>query len=174
MPAPAATGDPYLDSDAPLTPCDAVAALIILDDGRYLMQYRDPKPSIFFPDHWGCFGGGIEPGEDDISALHRELGEELGIETDPASYRYFTRLDFDMRFSDCGVLYRTWYEVPIDRGVLGRIRLQEGRQAASFAGRELLGSCKVTPYDTFALWMHVSRNRLTPISRPPHACPPQG
>ncbi len=43
---------------------DAAAAIIFLDDGRYLMQHRDDKPGIFYPDHWGLFGGAIEPGED--------------------------------------------------------------------------------------------------------------
>jgi hypothetical protein len=33
--------------------------------GRYLVQLCDSKPTIFFPDHWGCFGGAGEAGETD-------------------------------------------------------------------------------------------------------------
>ena len=34
---------------------DAVAAIIVDEDGRYLMQLRDDIPRIFYPGHWGCF-----------------------------------------------------------------------------------------------------------------------
>ena len=50
-------------SEGPLRPGDAAVALIVLDDLRYLMQLRDQKPGIFYPGHWGLFGGGIDPGE---------------------------------------------------------------------------------------------------------------
>ncbi len=43
----------YFCNEGALTPGDAVAALIVLDDGRYLMQLRDQKPGIFYPGHWG-------------------------------------------------------------------------------------------------------------------------
>src|SRR5262249_32847766 len=52
-----------------LRPADAAAALIQLPDGRYLLQLRDARPDIFYPDHWGCFGGAIDPGETPESAL---------------------------------------------------------------------------------------------------------
>ena len=35
---------------------DAVAGILVLEDGRYLMQLRDDIPGIFYPDHWGLFG----------------------------------------------------------------------------------------------------------------------
>ena len=38
-------------------PHDAVAALLVHEDGSYIMQLRDSKPEIFYPGHWGCFGG---------------------------------------------------------------------------------------------------------------------
>lgn len=77
---------------------NASAALIVLEDGRYLMQLRDDKPAIFYPDHWGCFGGGVEGDETTEQALMRELDEELGLR--PAGVEYFTRMDFG--FSSIG------------------------------------------------------------------------
>jgi len=71
--------DPFLTGRGPWQPNHAVAALIQIVDGRYVLQLRDPKPEIFYPDHWGCFGGAIEPGERDEEALMRELREELGL-----------------------------------------------------------------------------------------------
>ena len=37
------------------------------------MQLRDQKPNIFYPGHWGLFGGAIEENEDPTVALKREL-----------------------------------------------------------------------------------------------------
>ena len=68
---------------------DAVAGIIVLEDGRYLMQLRDDIPGIFYPDHWGLFGGAIEKDEDFEEALIRELGEELSYEF--MSMSYFTK-----------------------------------------------------------------------------------
>ena len=87
--------DPYLDSQEPLVPGAATAAIILLEDGRYLLQHRDPIAEIFFPDHWGMFGGGTEPGETDEQGLRRELLEEITLDVPESALRYFTRFDFD-------------------------------------------------------------------------------
>ena len=44
------------------------------------MQLRDDIPRIFYPGHWGCFGGAVGPGEDGPTALRRELAEELEMQ----------------------------------------------------------------------------------------------
>src|SRR5262244_3716729 len=49
----------FLTDSHPLRGEDAVAAIITVEDGRYLMQLRDDKPRIFYPGHWGCFGGAV-------------------------------------------------------------------------------------------------------------------
>jgi 8-oxo-dGTP pyrophosphatase MutT (NUDIX family) len=68
-----------------LRPAHAVAALLQLSDGRYVMQLRDSNPNIFYPDHWGCFGGAVDPGEAPAVALARELREELMVTLATAS-----------------------------------------------------------------------------------------
>jgi 8-oxo-dGTP pyrophosphatase MutT (NUDIX family) len=154
--------DPFLDSSARLRPGDAVAAILLLDDGRYLLQHRDPKPEIFFPDHWGCFGGGVDEGEtDDRASLARELVEELDLAVDQAELKPFTRLDFDVSFAGCGRLYRTYFELRVPAARLSTMRLGEGREMRAFTGRDLL-QLRVAPYDTFVLWMHINRGRLAP------------
>src|SRR4051794_17002427 len=151
--------DPYLDSTHGLIPGNAVAAILLLENGRYLLQHRDSKPEIFFPGHWGCFGGAIDPGESDPQTLVRELKEELALDLDVASLRHFTRLEFDMSFAGCGVLYRSYFEVPIHSAILTQLRLGEGREMRPFTGRELLQE-RIAPYDNFTLWMHINRTRL--------------
>ena len=71
--------DYFLGGEGQLTPGDAAVALIVLEDGRYLMQHRDQKPGIFYPGHWGLFGGAIDADETPEIALRRELEEELGL-----------------------------------------------------------------------------------------------
>src|SRR5262245_32356698 len=67
----------FLGSRATLRPAHAVAALLQLSDGRYVMQLRDSNPAIFYPDHWGCFGGAVEAGEPPAVALVRSSRRNL-------------------------------------------------------------------------------------------------
>ncbi len=57
---------------------DIVSAVIIGKDGRLLLAHKNDKG--VYPDTWGIFGGGIEEGEDKITALNREVLEESGID----------------------------------------------------------------------------------------------
>jgi len=132
---------------------DAVVAIIVLDDGRYLMQLRDDKPGIFYPNHWGLFGGAVDDGETPEEALRRELWEEL--ELAPTSVTYFTRLDLDFSPLDGKTCYRRFYEVPLAVEELTKLKLGEGREMRPMEAHDLLGHQRVTPYDAFALWMHV-------------------
>lgn len=136
---------------------DASAAIITLDDGRYLMQSRDDKPGVFYPGHWGLFGGGLEPGEDPEEGLRRELREELALEVTEA--RYFTRFDFDFAAFGAGRRARYFFEVGIDLDTLNGLRLGEGREMRAFAPSELLLRHPVAPYDSFALWLHDAARR---------------
>ena len=52
---------------------------IIYYKGKYLIQRRDNKKNIFFPNFWGVFGGGLKKNEDEKKAILRELKEELNI-----------------------------------------------------------------------------------------------
>lgn len=142
-------------TDRPLVPGDAVAAILTLDDGRYVMQLRDPRPDIFFPDHWGCFGGAVEPGEDPVDAMKRELLEEL--EFDVPSQRRFTCFDFDFAPLGYPTVTRIYFEIEVPRDAFERFKLHEGAEFRAIDGRELLSNLRVTPYDAFAVWMHMKR-----------------
>jgi 8-oxo-dGTP pyrophosphatase MutT (NUDIX family) len=105
--------DAFLGSAEILVPSDAVAALLVLADGRYVMQLRDTKPHIFYPGHWGLFGGAIDDGETEIEALTRELAEELEFEA--RELDRFVRLDFDLSVIGAGRVFRAVYVVPGER-----------------------------------------------------------
>lgn len=142
---------------------EAVAAIITLDDGRYLMQLRDDKPGIFYPDHWGLFGGAIDPGEEPEAALRRELREELNLEAGPLGY--FTRMDFDLACVGAGKCGRTYYELTIPANDLGALRLGEGRLMEPLLLPDILIDKRLVPYDSFAVWLHFASARRRPASR---------
>lgn len=145
----------------PPVPSDAVAALLTLEDGRYVMQLRDDIPGIFYPACWGCFGGAIEAEESPEMALRRELREELEYEVGGA--RRFTRFDFDFAPQGYGVVTRFYFEVEVPRAAFDRFVLHEGAAFRAIAGAELLSALRVTPYDAFALWMHMNRVPGLPV-----------
>ena len=69
--------NPYIDDRTILHPADAAAAILIAPDERYVLQQRDDKNGIFFPGHWGCFGGAVDATDSNAEAcLIRELEEE--------------------------------------------------------------------------------------------------
>lgn len=61
--------DYFLTDSSRLSPRDAAAAIIVFDDGSFLMQLPGNKNGIFFLDIWSPFGGTIQEGERDASAL---------------------------------------------------------------------------------------------------------
>jgi 8-oxo-dGTP pyrophosphatase MutT (NUDIX family) len=152
--------DPLLSGRTPLGVGDAAAAIILVDGAGYLMQLRDARPDIWYPGHWGLFGGALDPGEDPETALARELREELELDMPEATY--FAGFDFDLGGLALPRCCRRYYLVRIDGATLGRLVLHEGAAMRVFTGEEILSERRVSPYDHFALFLHYSRARLAP------------
>lgn len=151
--------DAFVDAPLPLVPHPAVAALLRTPDNRYLLQLRDDIPGIWYPDHWGLFGGAIEPGESPEQALVRELEEELGIT--PTGYRYFTRLTFDFDFAGLGSMPRHFFEVSLPSADPADFTLGEGRAVAAHSPAAILRDLRVVPYDAFALFLHINNAKIS-------------
>jgi 8-oxo-dGTP diphosphatase len=61
-------------------PIDVVAGVIRREDGRFLITQRLADDTL--GGYWEFPGGKVDPGEELVAALRRELREELGVETE--------------------------------------------------------------------------------------------
>ena len=52
---------------------------IIVVKNNYLLQLRDNKKNVYFPNFWGVFGGRVEKTETYQKALEREIKEETNL-----------------------------------------------------------------------------------------------
>lgn len=149
----------FLTASAMLLPKDAVAAIIIDEDDRVLLQLRDDKDGIFFPHHWGCFGGAMEPGETPRAALDRELAEELGEAFAVASVETFITISFNVKPSTRPI-NRYFFIVRVPNAAMENIRLGEGSGWKYFVWREAMTLANIVPYDRFSLWLCFNQQRL--------------
>lgn len=148
----------FISASSRLNPGNAAVGILVLDDGRYIMQLRDNIPNIFYPNHWGCFGGAVDPGERPLQALKRELEEELEFKA--RSALKFTRFQYDLSRLGRGKIDRIYFEVPVSRYEFKHFVLHEGKALKAFTGRQLLEEKRVTPYDAFAIWLHCKQDRV--------------
>jgi 8-oxo-dGTP pyrophosphatase MutT (NUDIX family) len=134
------------------------AALLVTPDGRYLMQLRDPKPTIVLPGHWGLFGGTIEAGETGEDAVRRELREEL--EYAAREVRAFTEMDVVLPYAKPRRDRISVYAVPIAADDVDRMVQHEGAGKRLFHPDDLAREARVAPWDLAAVLMHARAGTL--------------
>ena len=140
---------------------DSVAALIFRPDGRYLLQHRENRSDISYPDWWSLFGGARDANERAEDAMRRELQEEL-----------------ELTVRECvpflGCTFEIWFEGRLTRKIFFSVEtsdceiqalvLHEGQGLAWFALDEILArGTQIVPYDLGVISLHHSRqarNRL--------------
>jgi len=57
---------------------NVAGVIVVREDGAVLLQHRDNKKGVFYPDHWCYPGGVVEKDEPFEESAKRELFEETG------------------------------------------------------------------------------------------------
>jgi 8-oxo-dGTP diphosphatase len=72
--------------------CIPCAAIIIENRQKeILLLLRDDKPTISYPNYWTLVGGKVEEGETPESAAHREMLEEIGVDSELTFWKRYDR-----------------------------------------------------------------------------------
>ena len=153
-----------MDVTTMLTARDAAVAILQDRMGRYLLQRRDPDPSIWFPDHWGFFGGAVDAGEDAPMAVRRELHEEIGVCV--SGLHHFMSLTFQVDGLGGRPCLRDYYHTVLPDADLQHIRLGEGSEWRLVEPVEALSTLRVAAYDAFALFLHFRSDHVTIADHP--------
>lgn len=155
-------------NDTALLPARCVAdALLVTEQGRYLMKRRDDFSWLEFRNHWTCFGGGIEPGETPEEALRRELREELAYEVGAAEF--FTEIRMIQPFPEPRLEQIAFFTVSIRERDIAGLSLGEGAEMALFYPDDLAKLDNVVPIDLAAVLMHARRDT---VFQPKEPVPP--
>lgn len=77
-----------MERDAAFEGCQII---LVNGAGAVLLQLRDDKPTIPFPNMWAIPGGMLEPGESARACIEREVREELGVALPTECIRFLGR-----------------------------------------------------------------------------------
>ncbi len=133
-----------------VTPIDSVAVIIYFENNDLLMQLRDKKSGIFYPNYWCLFGGAIENNETPLKAISREIKEEISIKKN--NFKFFSDLilDFSCLGHRSNVL-RKYFLLKISDDDFKNINLNEGQNYRIFSREEIDRICKIMPFDKFII-----------------------
>lgn len=113
-----------------------VGAILYNARGEILLQLRDDKPEIVYPNHWTTLGGRIEPGESPDEAMRRELLEEIEL---APTLRLWQVVDNPIVFHETRIVVEQHFYVgALDREA-NEIRLHEGQAVRYFGPDDLDG-----------------------------------
>ncbi len=127
---------------------DSIVIILLNEKNEVLLQKKD-LGYPWFPGKWCLFGGGIEPGEDPMQTLIREIEEELGSQ--PSEVRLFKKTRYYENYFTNRKREGDWYVYSGNFvGKVSDISLREGGGFAFFA-REELKTIPVVDYNLRAI-----------------------
>ncbi|GGX42624.1 NUDIX hydrolase [Streptomyces chryseus] len=108
-----------------------VQAIVLTPSEEVLLHLRDDDPLIPFPGTWCIPGGHLEPGEEPLDCVVRELREEMQWSVDPGDVRHL----FSRRRT-YGFEHTFWLRRDVD---VARIGLTEGQAVRLYSRPSLWG-----------------------------------
>jgi|ETNmetMinimDraft_11_1059920.scaffolds.fasta_scaffold52104_2 8-oxo-dGTP diphosphatase len=121
---------------------------IIIVKNNYLLQLRDNKKNIYYPNFWGIFGGRVEKTETYHKALEREIKEETNLTV------RVSRMILSVNFKMIGLKKKhniVYYECKISEK--RKIILTEGRKYKFFSFDQIK-KLNIVPMDFAAINSH--------------------
>ena len=145
-----------------IKPENASCAIIKDKKNNFLLQKRDNKKGIFFPNHWGLFGGAKNNNETYLSTVKREINEELGIKS--KNTFFFMNLKFDMKNIINKEINRYCYISEFNDLRSLKIKLTEGEKYKIFNKKDLINFISkknlIVPYDNLVIWFYLNKKKL--------------
>ena len=126
----------------------AVKAIIYFKN-KYLLQLRDKKKNIYYPNFWGLFGGTVEKKETSNNAIIREIFEETNLKVIQKKFLLKSKFNF---YNSEEIFETTFFECKTIK-LLETIKINEG-QKFNFFSINQLKSLKIIPYDLLAITYH--------------------
>ncbi len=122
------------------------AKIFIKNDAlnKYLFVLRDNKPNIPNPNMWGLLGGGIEPGENPVDTIKRELAEEINIDVFDIQKIHSQKLVHNVQGQKYEITGH-YFVGKTDVEDLSGVKLNEGQKVAYFSLKEIIQKDNVSP-----------------------------
>jgi len=121
---------------------------IIFLKNKYLLQLRDKKKNIFYPNFWGLFGGSLDIKETNMDCVEREIKEETNL-----SVKAITKI-LSVKFEMISLKKKrqiVYYNCKLKEK--HRIILSEGQKCKFFTFKEIK-KLNIVPMDFVAINAH--------------------
>ena len=133
------------------------SAVIIYFKEKILLVLRSNNKKIFYPNHYGLFGGAKEKNETYLGAAKRELFEETNINILKQNIKYL--LDINFSFPSSKLINRKIYTYQIND--LNKFKkffiLGEGVSQKFFTYNQIKNLSNIVPYDKLAIDLFFAR-----------------
>lgn len=129
---------------------------LIIDKGKYLMQLRDNKKDIFYPNFWGLFGGSLNKKETYKKAVKREINEETNLTVKVSKEILSVKFTMVALKRKCQIVY---FECKILKKK--KIILREGKEYRFFSFNQIK-KLNMVPMDFVAISSHYFNNKNYP------------
>ena len=128
------------------------SAVIAFYNKKVVLHLRSKKKNIFYPNHWGLFGGAKYSNELYKKAAIREFNEETSIKLDERKLFFFIRLYFNFPRKKKMICRKFYiYKIKDINKFESKFKLCEGIKKKFFSNHQYQKLKKVTPYDKLAI-----------------------